>query len=377
MDFSLTKEQEMLRKTVREFADSKMAPKVLQLDEKGKFPLDLVVEMGRIGLIGLATAKEYGGSAMGHLARLITIEEIARIYPSLGFFLQTGNLFMYALESFGSDKQKKKYLPDLCQGVKIGAFAVTEPSGGSDPSATTTVANPDGDGYVVNGRKTYISLAGVADVIGFLAKTGEGLSVFFVEKGTPGSEVTRREAQLGFRSFPVNEVVFTNCRVSKENLIGQEGRGIGVAITAISVMGRTGAAGVALGATQGAYEAALKFSKERVLYGKPIASLQAIQFMLADMNTEIEAARWLYYLPASLLDQGKGPREVGIEIARAKLYCVDMAIRNCTKAVQIMGAYGLSPEYQVERRLRDVLQLLPAAGTQEIMRVTIGSAITR
>jgi butyryl-CoA dehydrogenase len=367
----------MLKNTVRELAESKIAPKVLQRDERGEFPFDLVKEIGKIGLIGLVIAKEYGGSGMGHLARLITIEEISRIYPSLGFFLQTGNLFMYALDNFGSEEQKKKLLPDLCQGMKVASLAVTEPGGGSDPSGTMTAANPEGDGYMVNGRKTYISLAGVADAVGFLAKTGDSFSIFFVEKGTPGFEITRREAQIGFRSLPISEIVLTNCRLSKENLIGQEGRGMGAALTAISVMGRTGAAGIALGAAQGAYEAALKFCKERVLYGQPIAKLQALQFMLADMSTEIEAARWLYYLPASLLDQGKGAREVGTEIARAKLYCVDMAIKNCTKAVQIMGGYGLSPEYEVERRLRDVLELLPAAGTQEIMRVTIGSAVTR
>ena len=377
MDFSLTKEQEMLKKTVREFAERDIAPKALELDEKGEFESDLVAAMGKMGLIGLVNSKEYGGSGMGHLAREIAIEEISRVYPSLGFFLQTGNLLMYTLENNGSEEQKKKYLPDLCQGLKVGAFAVTEPSGGSDPSNSMTIANPDGDGYVVNGRKTYISHGDVADVVGFLAKTGDAFSVFFVEKGTPGFEVTRRETGIGLRSVPVNELVLTNCRLPKENLIGQEGRGIGIAITAISIMGRTGAAGVALGAAEGAYEAALKFGKERVLYGKPIANLQAIQFALADMSTEIEAARWLYYLPACLLDQGRSPREVGTEIARAKLYCIDMAIRTCTKAIQTMGGYGLSSEYHVERLLRDSLELLPAAGTQEIMRVTIGSAITR
>ena len=284
---------------------------------------------------------------------------------------------MYALDNYGSEEQKKKYLPDLCKGVKTSAFAVTEPSGGSDPSNLMTVANPNGEGYVVNGRKTYISHADVADVIGFLAKTGDSFSVFLVEKDTPGFEVTRRETRPGLRSVPLNEFVLTNCQLPKENLVGQEGRGMGAAITTISVIGRTGAAGVALGAAQGAYEAAVKFCKERVLYGKPIASLQAIQFMLADMDTELQAARWLYYYPAWLLDEGKSPREVSTEIARAKLYCVDMAIRNCTKAVQVMGGYGLSPEYQVERLLRDVLELLPAAGTQEIMRITIGNAITR
>ncbi len=377
MDFGFTKEQELLKKAVRDFAESKVAPKAAALDAKGEFEADLVPAMGQMGLIGLASSKEFGGSALGHVARMIALEELSRVYPSLGFFLQTGNLLMYAIDSFGTPEQKKKYLPDMCQGLKVGAFALTEPSGGSDPANMTTAATSDGSGYVVNGRKSYISHADVADVVGFAAKTGEAISTFLVDKGTPGFEITRREARLGLHSVPVNEFVLTNCRLPKENLLGAEGKGIGVSITSISVMGRTGAAGVALGAAVGAYEAAMKFCKERVLYGKPITNLQALQFALVDMNTEIEAARWLCYRPVALLDQGKTPRDVTVDIARAKLYCVDMAIRNCTRAVQLMGGYGLSPEYRAERFLRDALELLPAAGTQEIMRVTIGASITR
>lgn len=377
MDFILNNEHEMLRKATRDFAETKIAPAVLELDKKGEFEYDLIMQMGQLGLIGLATSREYGGSAAGHLARMIVIEELSRIYPSLGFFLQTGNLLMYAIDSFGSPEQKKKYLPDLCTGKKSSAFALTESSGGSDPSNLATMAVPDGDGYVINGRKTFISHAGSADVIGFLAKVKDGYDAFVIDKSIPGFEVTRREVRLGLRSVPVNEFVLTNCRVTKASLIGVEGKGLGTAIGTIAVIGRTGAAGVALGTAIGAYEAALKFCKERVLYGKPITTLQAIQFALADMNTDIEAARWLCYLPCSLMDLGKTPREVNNEIARSKLYAVDMAIRVCTKAVQVMGGYGLSPEYQVERRLRDALELLPAAGTQEIMRVTIGSSITR
>jgi butyryl-CoA dehydrogenase len=311
MDLNLTREQELLKKTVREFSETKIAPKALEYDEKGDLPHQVISEIGKIGLIGLVTSPKYGGSGMGHLARMIAIEETSRVHPSLGFFLQTGNLLMYVLENYGSEEQKKKYLPGLCQGNKICGFALTEPSGGSDPSVSMTIANPDADGYVINGRKSYISHVGVADVIGLTAKTGDRASVFIVEKNTPGFEVTRREARLGLRATPVNEFVLNNCKLPKENLVGEEGRGLSAAITAISVMGRTGAAGVALGTCQGAYEAALKFSKERVLYGKPIAALQAIQFMLVDMNTEIEAARWLCYHCAWLLDQGKNPREVG------------------------------------------------------------------
>ena len=376
MDYGFSKEQEMLKKAARQFAETKVAPKALEIDEKGAFPFELVQQMGQMGLIGLVNSKEYGGSAMGHLSRVIVIEEMARVYPSLGFFFQAGNLLMYALENFGNEEQKKRYIPDLCKGKKISAFAVTEQSGGSDPSAMTTMATRNETGYVINGRKSYITNAGVADVLGFLAKSDGGFSTLFVEKGTPGFEVTRREPRPGFRSIPINELAFTGCHIPSANLIGQEGRGMAAALPTISAIGRTGAAGVALGATQGAYEGALKFCRERVLYGKPIHDLQAVQFMLVDMVNDIEAARWICYRPAVLLDQGKSVKDIGVDIARAKFMAVDVALRNCLKAQQAMGAYGQSPEYRVEMYLRDMLELLTAGGTQEIMKVVIGRAIT-
>ncbi len=376
MDFGLSREQEMLRKATRQFAEARVAPRVAEVDEKGEFPFDLVRQMGQMGLIGLVNDRQYGGSGMGHLARMIVIEELARVYPSLGFFLQAGNLLMYALEHFGNEEQKKRCLPGLCQGTRVSAFAVTEQSGGSDPSSMATMATRNGSGYVVNGRKTYITNADVADQMGFVARTEGGFSAFFVEKGTAGFEVTRREPRPGFRCIPVNELSFTDCHVPSANLIGQEGRGLAAALPTISAIGRTGAAGVALGATQGAYEGALRFCRERFLYGKPISDLQGLQFMLVDMNTDIEAARWVSYRPAVLLDQGRAVKDVGVEIARAKLLAVDVALRHCLKAQQAMGAYGQSPEYRVEMYLRDMLELLTAGGTQEIMKVVIGRAIT-
>lgn len=376
MDFSLTREQEMLRNMVREFAESELAPNALSLDEKGEFPFAIVKKMAKLGMVGMINSKEYGGSDMGHLARMITIEEISRVYAPLGFFLQT-SIVMYVLQNFGTEEQKKKYLPPLCHGEMVSAFALTEATGGSDPSAMQTTAQLEGDEYVVNGRKVFITLGEVAEIVGFVAKTGEGTSCLLVEKGTPGFDIPRREESLGLRSIPVSELAFTNCRIPRQNLVGQEGRGLGVALTSIAAMGRTGAAGVSLGIAQGAYEAALKFAKERNLYGKPIVQLQAIQFALVDMNTEIEAARWLCYHPAWLLDQGKSPREIGAEIARAKLYATDVANRVCSKAVQVLGGYGLIPEYHIMRRLRDAQEMWPASGTQEIMKVTIGASIAR
>jgi butyryl-CoA dehydrogenase len=215
----------------------------------------------------------------------------------------------------------------------------------------------------------------VADLACVLAKTDDKFNEILVEKGTPGFEITRRESITGFRTTPVNEMAFTNCRVPKSNLIGQEGKGLGIGLSAISVIGRTGVAGIGLGIARGCYEAALKFARERKLYGKPIGELQAIQFALVDMNVEIEAIKWLSYYAAWQIDQGKGIREIGTDIARAKLLGCDLANKVAPKAVQIMGGYGLSEEYHVVRRLRDALHLFPAAGTQEIMKVTIGRSI--
>jgi len=375
MDFSLTREQEILRDTVREFAQRELAPNALALDEKGEFIRDIVKKTAELGLVGIITSKEYGGSGMGHLARMIAIEEFSRVYASLGFFFQTGQIGMYILENFGTEEMKKKYLPSLCQADLIIATALTESGGGSDPSTMTTTAELAGDEYVINGRKVMISLTPVCDLAVVVAKTGDRFSAFLVERGTPGLDTPNRENYPGLRGEPVGDLVLTNCRVPKSNLIGQEGRGLAVAISGIGAMGRTGVAGVGLGIAEGCYEAAVKYAKERELYGKPIAALQAIQYMLVDSNLEIEAARWLCYYAAWLLDQGKSPRDAGDEIARCKLYACNIASQVALRAIQIMGGYGTIPEYEIVRRLNDSIELFTAAGTQEIMKNTIGRSI--
>ena len=377
MDFGLTREQEMLRDMVRSFAESELAPNALSLDEKGEFPFNELKKAAKLGLVGIINSKEYGGSDMGHLARMIMIEEISRVYPPLGFYFQTGQIGMYGLQNFGSEEQKKKYLPPLCQGDTVMAWALTEATGGSDASTLQTTAELVGDEYNVNGRKVFITAGETADVVGFVAKAGDGTNLLLVEKGTPGFTTPRREERLGLRSIPVSELAFTNCRIPKENLVGQEGRGVRLALAGIGAVGRPGAAAVSLGIAQGAYEVTLKFAKERNLYGKPIVQLQAVQFALVNMNVETEAARWLCYYIGWLLDQGKSPGEIGPDIARAKLYATDVANKVCLKAAEIMGGYGLSPEYELVRRLRDALELLPAAGAQDVQRVIIGGAIAR
>jgi alkylation response protein AidB-like acyl-CoA dehydrogenase len=376
MDFGLSREHEILRDTVREFAQRELAPKALALDEKGEYIHDIIKKTAELGLVGIITSREYGGSGMGHLARMIMIEEFSRVYPSLGFFFQTGQIGMYILENFGSDEMRKKYLPALCRADLTIATGLTESGGGSDPASMTTTAELVGSEYVLNGRKVMISEANVCDLCVVVAKVGDKFSAFLVERGTPGFDTPRRENYPGLRSIPVGDLVFTNCRIPKSNLIGQEGRGLAVAIAGISAVGRTGVAGVGLGTAEGCYDVALKYAKQRILYGKPLTEVQAVQYMLVDSNMDIEAARWLCYYAAWLLDKGKSPRDAGTEIARCKLYACDIATKIALRAIQLMGGYGTIPEYEIVRRLNDALQLFTAAGTQEIMKNTIARSIT-
>ena len=375
MDFALTREQEMLRDTVREFAQRELAPKALALDARGEFIRDIVKKAADLGLVGIITSRQYGGTGMGHLARMISIEEVSKVYASLGFFLQTGPIGMYAIENFGTEDMKKKYLPPACRGDLVIAIALTEPSGGSDPTAMSTTAEVVGNDYVLNGRKVLISEATECDLAIVIAKAGDRFSAFMIEKGTPGFNTPRRENYPGLRGISVGDIVMTDCRIPKANLIGGEGRGMALALSGISAVGRTGVAGVGLGVAEGCYQVALKYAKERKLYGRPIAEIQAIQYMLVDSNLEIECARWLCYYAASLLDQGKSPRDVGTEIARCKLYACDIASRIALRAIQIMGGYGAVPEFEIVRRLNDSIELFSAAGSQEIMKNTIGRSL--
>ena len=377
MDFTLTRQQEMIRDMVREFAEKEVSPQVSTLDEKGEFPFALVKRLAELGLVGMFVPKQYGGSDIGHIAKMIVIEEISRVYPPLAYFYggQDGGTFL--LQTNGTEEQKLKYLPPLCKAEKLSCFGVTEPTGGSDLGAMQVTAESIEDGYLINGRKVFITMGGVADVCFVVAKTGERFSAFVVEKGTPGFEAGRRENICGLRCIPINELIFTNCRVPKENLIGQEGRGLAAAMAGFTLIARPSMAGIGLGIARGCYEAALRFAKERKLYGAPIAELQAIQFMLADMEVEIEAAKWLCYYTAWLIEQGKSSREVGKDTARAKLHASEVASRVSLKAIQIMGGYGVTTEYQVVRRLNDALILFPSVGANQVMRVIIGREITQ
>jgi len=375
MDFNLSQEQEVLRKTIRNFAEKELMPKASEIDDKGEFPHEVVKKIANLGLIGTVIPEKYGGSPMGHLARVITIEEISRAYPSMGLFLQATPMGLWTILRIGNEEQKLNYIPPVVKGEKIMCMAITEPTGGSDPKAIRTIAKRDENGYVVNGSKCFITNGAVADICVFVAKTSGGpeeLSVFVVEKGTPGFSCGTREKHMGFRSIEITELFFKDCRITKENLIGREGDGLKAALASISEIGRMGNAGVALGIAEAAYETALQFAMERRLYGKPIFQLQNIQFMLANMDVEIEGARWLAYYAAWLLDRRKTGREIAKEIARAKLYTAEVARNTAVNAVQIHGAYGTLPEFKAIRYLLDSLETISAGGTNEIMRIIIG-----
>ena len=377
MDFQLSREQEMLKDMVRNFAETEVAPHTTALDESGQFPSDLVKRIGQLGLIGMFIPKQYGGPGMGYLARTLVIEEMSRVYPPLGFFFEGGDPGMYLVLNFGSDDLKQRMLPQLCKGEKIACFAVTEASGGSNPADMQTVAEAAEGGYVINGRKVFITMGSVADYCCMVARTGDKHSAFVVEKGTPGFEAGHRENVAGVKTIPVDELVFNGAKVPAANRLGEEGQGLSAALGAITLVARPGVASVALGLARGAFEEAVRFTKERKMYGAPLINLQALQFGLADMETEIEASRWLVYYLGWLLDQGKSSREVARDSARAKLFAAETAKKVTMGVCQMMGGYGTIHDYKVVNRLTDALTLLPAGGTQEIMRMSLGREIAR
>ena len=366
--FELTEQQENLRSRVRQFAESELTPKVFDLDENGEFPTGIVRKLAELGIIGIASAREIGGAAMGYLAGLVVIEELARVYPSIAFFLEGSQAAMHAIEKFGTEKQQRKFLPPVIRGERIVCIAATEPAGGSDLASIATIATPVKGGYVLKGRKVYITNGGVADLAAVVAKAGERAMVLLVEKGTPGFSVSGRERQMGFRSIHISELTFNDCRVPAGNLIGKEGAGLAIAMSSF-IVSRPSIGAIGLGIARGAFGIALKFARERVLYGKPISRLQNIQFMLADMETEIEKARWVVYYPAARLDRGASPREIGKHSARAKAVGAEVAAEVTRKAIQILGGCGVNPEYRLAGLLNDAMELFPATGTVEIMKV--------
>ncbi len=374
MDFTLSPEHEMMRKAIADFAAKELKPGASERDEKEEFSMELFYKMGAMGLAGIPIPEENGGAGGDYLGYAIAVEEISKVDASAGITLSTHtSLCSVPIMEYGTEEQKKKFLVPLAQGKKLGAFGLTEPSAGSDAAGMQTTAVLDGDEYVINGSKQFISNAGYADtyvIVAFTDKSQKtrGFSAFIIEKDTKGFSFGKKEKKLGIRSSATGELIFEDCRIPKENLLGAEGQGFKIAMATLDG-GRTGIGAQALGIAQGALDEAVAYANVREQFGKPIASFQAISFKLADMATKIEAARLLTYQAAVL--KGKG-LPYGKQSAMAKLYASDTAMEVTVDAVQVLGGYGFTRDFPLERFMRDAKITQIYEGTNEIHRMVIG-----
>ena len=373
MDFRLTEEQELLRRSVREFAETEIRPHVREWDQAQHFPAELIPKLAALGLMGIQFPEEYGGAGMSAIDYCICIEELARVDPAVALSVAAHNGLCAAhLAAFGSEAQKQQYLVPLARGEKIGAWGLTESTSGSDAAAMRTTATKVDHGWVLNGSKTFTTHGRVGDVMVVMAVTDraagtKGISAFIVEKGTPGMTPGKKEDKLGMRASETSEVLFENCRVPADQLLGKEGHGF---IDTMQVLdaGRIGIAALAVGLAQGAYEAALHYARERKAFGKTIGAFQAIQWKLADNATRIEAARLLTYRAAYLKDRGA---RTTLESSMAKLYASEIAVKAADDCVQIHGGYGFVKDYPAEKYFRDVKLTTIGEGTSEIQRLVI------
>jgi hypothetical protein len=377
VDFSLTDEQQSLRRTVREFAEGEIAPRVMEWDEASRFPSEIIPKLAEMGLMGVIFPEKYGGAGLGYVEYVIAIEELSRVDGSVGIIVAAHNsLCTNHIFKAGTEEQRRKFVEPLAQGRMLGAWSLTEPEAGSDAGGTRTVAARDADCWVLNGAKTFTTNGHYADVCVAMAVTDKskgahGISAFIVEKGTPGYRPGKKENKLGLRASDTSEVVFQDCRVPAENLLGEEGQGF---VNSLQILdgGRISIAALALGMAQGAYEAALKYSRQRKQFGRAISEFQAIQFKLADMATEIEAARLLTYRGAWLADQaGESGGRHTLESCMAKLHASEVAVRVANEAVQVFGGYGFTKDYPAEKYYRDVKLCTIGEGTSEIQRLVI------
>ena len=379
MDFTLTEDQQLTRQMVREFAENEIAPKVRYFDETQEFPLEIMTKLGQLGLLGVVIPTEYGGAGMTQLDYACVIEELGRIDPAIGLGVAAHNgLCSNHIFQFANEDQKKKYLTPLASGQKIGAWALTEPNAGSDAKGLQTAAQKRNGSWVLNGTKNFITHGTVGDIAVVMAVTDRsnpkyGISAFIVEKGTPGFRASKKEDKLGHRASDTSSLTFEDCEVPEENLIGEAGRGFQQSMQILEG-GRVAIAALSVGLAQGAFELALKYSKDRKQFGKPIAEYQAIQWMLADMATEIEAARLLTYRAAWLRQQG---RKFAKEAFMAKLYSSEVAVRSADRCVQIHGGYGYIKEFLAEKYYRDAKLLTIGEGTSEIQRLAIAKQLLK
>lgn len=374
MDFGFSEREELLRKSVREFAENEITPRMDSMEETGEFPLELLEPMAKLGITGIITPPEYDGVGLGYVARTIALEELGRVCAAVPMAMQVHHMACAVINDYGTEEQKKKYLPPLAKGETMGCVAVTDPSGGSDVAGMQTRAELKGEKWILNGRKCFITNSHTSDFWVVIARTSElarGLSAFIVEKDMVGAKVGRKENKFGLRGANTGELVFDNCEVPNENLLGQEGGGMAAAIGNISGTGRPGMAAVALGILNAVNEEAARFASERVLYGKPISTLQAIQFYLAEIYAELEICKLLCYRASWMRDQNM---RCDVETALAKYYTCEAAARCAKKAVEIHGSYGIMREYKVQRLLRDAMVTIPAGGTAEIAKIVISRA---
>jgi butyryl-CoA dehydrogenase len=379
VDLDLAEEQQLLQKSVRDFAQAEVKPHAKEIDESGRFPRDNFKKAAELGLTGVAVPENYGGAGMDHVSYAIVIEEVSRVCASTGVILSVQNsLYCDPILRFGTDEQKQKFLVPFARGEKIGCYALTEPQAGSNAAALTTKAVRKGETYVINGTKAWITNGGAADAAIVYVNTqpekGEkGITALVVEKGTPGFAVGKEEKKLGINATACTELSFTDCEVPVGNRIGNEGEGYKVALSTLDG-GRIGIAAQATGIAQGAFEAALSYAQQRQAFGHPISDFQAIQFMLADMATEIDAARLLTRRAAWKQDSGA---RFTMEASIAKLFASEMSTRVTHKAIQIHGGYGYSREYPVERNYRDARITEIYEGTSEIQRLVIAAWVLK
>lgn len=377
MEFTYSREQEMVKKMLKEFAENEIAPISAEIDEKAEYPYETIAKLGELGVMGMPFPESYGGAGTDYLTYIMAIEEISKVDAAHGVIIQTHNaLCCWPIFTYGTEEQKQKFLPDLLSGEKLGAFGLTEPNAGTDAAGTQTKAVLDGDEWILNGSKIFISGGGIADVYIIMAMTDKakgtkGISAFIVEKGTPGFTAPKYENKMGIRGSIAAELVFEDCRIPKENLLGQLGKGFKVAMSSLDV-GRLGIAAQALGIAQGAFDQTVIYMKQRKQFGKTLDKFQALAFEMAAMKTRIDGARYLLYDACNRRDRGL---PATVPAAEAKLACSEAAMYVATKAVQFHGGYGYIKDYPVERMMRDAKITEIYEGTSEVMKMIMAGDI--
>jgi len=372
-----TKEQEMLRKAAREFVEREVAPYAAEWDETDHCPVELWPKWGELGFFGLFVSEEYGGAGMGLTERAIVLEEVSRYSAGLGIAFMTHELAIAAIYNHGTEEQKRKYLPDLISGIKIGGLSVTEPTGGSDLGNQATTIEKTDQGWVINGRKVFITNSHIAHInvvtgtSGVNEKGRKVLSVVIIPENTPGISPGRKENKLGLRGSVTGDVILNNVCVPEDCLLGKEGKGQAIALSTIGNFGRSAMAALAVGVLRGCVEEGIKFAKERIVYGKPIAKIPAIQEIIAENQCEYEASHAMLYNATALYDRGQ---DATPQIAAVKYFASEAAVRAAKRTIDLMGGYGVINEYPVGRFLRDAMTIIPSGGTSHIMQIIVAAA---